>query len=114
VHWCLQAAEVLAKKHGIEAEVVDLFALSPLDRAGIVASVRRTHRAVVVEEAEAPVGVGAEVIAIINEECFFELDAAPVRVSAVNVPIPYNHGLEKAAIPKPDDIVAAVRKMFGK
>jgi len=114
VHWCLQAAETLAKQHGINAEVVDLYSLAPLDRTGIVASVRKTHRAVIVEEAEPCVGVGAEVMAIINEECFFELDAAPVRVSAANVPMPYNHGLEKAAIPNAGDIVAAVRKMFGK
>ncbi|MCO6412153.1 MAG: alpha-ketoacid dehydrogenase subunit beta [Thiogranum sp.] len=114
VHWCLQAAETLSRQFGIEAEVVDLFALSPLDRAGITASVRKTHRAVIVEEAEAPVGVGAEVMAIINEECFFELDAAPRRVSAVNVPIPYNHKLEKAAIPNAGDVVTAVRKMLGK
>ncbi len=114
VHWCLQAAETLARQFGINAEVVDLFALSPLDRAGIAASVRKTHRAVIVEEAEAPVGVGAEVMAIINEECFFELDAAPVRVSAANVPIPYNHAMEKAAIPNANDVVAAVRKLLGK
>ncbi|TCK19099.1 pyruvate dehydrogenase E1 component beta subunit [Thiogranum longum] len=114
VHWCLQAAETLSKQFGIEAEVIDLYALSPLDRAGIAASVRKTHRAIVVEEAEAPVGVGAEVMAIINEECFFELDAAPQRVSAVNVPIPYNHTLEKAAIPNPGDVVAAARKMLGR
>ena len=114
VHWCLQAAETLSKQFGVEAEVVDLYALSPLDRAGIARSVRNTHRAVIVEEAEAPVGVGAEVMAIINEECFFELDAAPLRVSALNIPIPYNHGLEKAAIPNANDVVAAVRKMFGK
>ncbi len=114
VHWCLQAAETLSKQFGIEAEVIDLYALSPIDRAGIVSSVRKTHRAVVVEEAEAPVGVGAEVIAIINEECFFELDTAPQRVSAVNVPIPYNHTLEKAAIPNAGDVVERVRRMFGK
>ena len=60
------------------------------------------------------VGVGSEVMAIINEDCFFELDAAPVRVSAVNVPIPYNHALEKAAIPNAGDVVAAARKMLGK
>jgi pyruvate dehydrogenase E1 component beta subunit len=114
VHWCLQAAEILSKQHGIEAEVVDLFALSPLDRVGIKASVSKTHRALVAEEAEAPVGVGAEVMAIINEECFFELDAAPVRVSAANVPIPFNHKLEKAAIPNAQDVVKAVLKMFGK
>ncbi len=114
VHWCLQAADILSKQFGIEAEVIDLYALSPLDRAGIAASVRKTHRAVIAEEAEPCVGVGAEVMAIINEECFFELDAPPVRVSAVNVPIPYNHTLEKAAIPNANDVVAAVRKMFGK
>ena len=57
--------------------------------------------------------VGAEVMAISNEECFYELDAAPVRVSALNVPIPYNHGLEKAALPNVGDVVAAVRGMFG-
>lgn len=113
VHWCLQAAEKL-KAQGIEAEVVDLYALSPIDRAGIRESVSKTHRAVVVEEAEPMVGVGAEVMAIINEECFFELDAAPVRVSAANVPMPYNHGLEKAAIPNADDVVKAVLKQFGK
>ncbi|HKK13492.1 MAG TPA: transketolase C-terminal domain-containing protein, partial [Gammaproteobacteria bacterium] len=114
VHWCLQAAETLSREHGIEAEVVDLYALSPLDRKGIREAVARTHRAIVVEEDEAPVGVGAEVMAIINEECFFELDAPPVRVAARNVPIPYNHTLEKAAIPNAGEVVAAVRKMFGK
>jgi pyruvate dehydrogenase E1 component beta subunit len=114
VHWCLQAADILSKQFGIEAEVIDLYALAPLDRAGIAASVRKTHRAVIVEEAEPAVGVGAEVMAIINEECFFELDAAPQRVSASHVPIPYNRALEKAAIPNANDVVMAVRKMFGK
>lgn len=114
VHWCLQAADILARQHDIDAEVVDLYALSPLDRAGIAASVSKTHRAVIVEEAEPAVGVGAEVMAVINEECFFELDAPPVRVSALNVPIPYNHTLEKAAIPNAQDVVKSVLKMFGK
>ena len=113
VHWCLQAADILSQQHGIEAEVIDLYALSPLDRQGIRDSVSKTHRAVIVEEAEPAVGVGAEVMAIINEECFFELDAAPVRVSALNVPIPYNHTLEKAALPNANDVVEAVRKIFG-
>jgi pyruvate dehydrogenase E1 component beta subunit len=113
-HWCLKAAETLAKEHGIEAEVIDLYALSPLDRDGIRESVSKTHRAIVVEEAEAIVGVGAEVIAIINEECFFELDAAPVRVSAAHTPIPYNRKLEQAAIPHPEKVVEAGLKMLGK
>jgi len=114
VHWCLQAADILAKQHGIDAEVIDLYALSPLDRQGIAASVSKTHRALIVEEAEPAVGVGSEIMAVINEECFYELDAPPVRVSAVNVPIPYNHTLEKAAIPDAKDVVKAVLKMFGK
>jgi len=114
VHWCLQAAEILAKQHGIDAEVVDLYALSPLDRNGIAQSVSKTHRALIAEEAEAIVGVGSEVMAIINEECFYELDAPPARVSAAHVPIPFNRGLEKATIPNANDIVAAVLKMFGK
>ena len=112
--WNLRAAEILSTQYGIEAEVIDLFTLSPLDRAGIKATLSKTHKAVLVEEGEAPVGVGAAVMAIINEECFFELDAAPVRVSAKPVPIPYNHRLEKAAIPNPQDVVKAVLKMFGK
>lgn len=113
VHWCLQAAEELAED-GIECEVVDLFALSPLDRAGIAASVSKTHRAIIVEEAEAPVGVGSEVMAIINEECFWELDAPPARVSAVNTPIPYAANLEKMVIPDASDVVAKVREVLGR
>ncbi len=112
VHWCLQAAEILARDHGIEAEVVDLYALSPLDREGIVRSVSKTHRAVIVEEAEAPVGVGAEIMAIINESCFFELDAPPLRVSALNVPIPYSRPLEKVVIPDAKTVVERTLTLF--
>ncbi len=114
VHWCLKAAEILQTQHSISAEVIDLYCLSPLDRAGIRKSVSKTHRAVIAEEDEAPVGVGSEIIAIINEECFFELDAAPVRVHSAFVPQPYNHTLEAAAIPDHDDVVRAVLKLFGK
>jgi pyruvate dehydrogenase E1 component beta subunit len=114
VHWNLKAAEILDKQYGISAEVVDLYSLAPLDRDGIRKSVAKTHRAVVSCEDEAPVSVGAEVISIINEECFFDLDAAPVRINSVNVPQPYNHTLEKATIPNHEDVVNAVLKMFGK
>jgi pyruvate dehydrogenase E1 component beta subunit len=114
VHWCLKAAEILDKQYGISAEVVDLYCLSPLDRQGIRQSVSKTHRAVVVGEDEAPVSVGSEVIAIINEECFFDLDAAPVRINAATVPQPYNHTLEKATIPDHEDVVTSVLKLFGK
>ncbi|NWG40110.1 MAG: alpha-ketoacid dehydrogenase subunit beta [Hydrogenophilaceae bacterium] len=114
VHWNLKAAEILDKQYGISAEVVDLYSLAPLDREGIRKSVSKTHRAVVSCEDEAPVSVGAEVISIINEECFFDLDAAPVRINSTNVPQPYNHTLEKATIPNHEDVVNAVLKMFGK
>jgi len=114
VHWCIQAAEILASQYQIDVEIIDLYCLSPLDRKGIAESVSKTHRAVIVEEAEPAVGVGSEIMAILNEECFYELDAPPVRVSAINVPIPYNHALEKAAIPNANDVVKAVLKMFGR
>jgi len=112
-HWCLEAAEKLSAEHGIEAEVIDIYSLSPHDRAGIANSVRKTHRALIAEEAEAPVGVGSEVMAILNEECFFELDAPPRRVSALNVPVPYNHNLESAAIPDSSKVLAAALAMLG-
>ncbi len=112
VHWCLQAAETLSKQYGIEAEVVDLYALSPLDREGIARSIAKTHRAVVVEEAEAPVGVGSEIMAVINETCFFDLDAPPLRVSALNVPIPYSRPLEKAVIPNAKKVVEQTMTLF--
>ncbi|MDE3020578.1 MAG: alpha-ketoacid dehydrogenase subunit beta [Pseudomonadota bacterium] len=114
VLWCLNAADILARQHGINAEVIDLYALSPIDRTGIRKSVSKTHRAVIVEEDEGPVGVGSEIISIINEECFYELDAAPIRVHAKHVPIPYSHILEKAAIPNPEDVVQTVLKLLGK
>ncbi len=113
VHWCLEAAEKLAKQ-GIEAEVIDLFALAPLDREGIKDSLSKTHRAVIVEEDEPVAGVGAEVMAVINEECFYELDAPPQRIAAKNIPIPYNRTMGKAAIPNADEVVKAVLKMFTK
>jgi pyruvate dehydrogenase E1 component beta subunit len=114
VHWNLKAAEILDKQYGISAEVVDLYCLSPMDRQGIRKSVAKTHRAVVACEDETPVSVGSEVIAIINEECFFDLDAAPVRINSATVPQPYNHKLELATIPNHEDVVEAVLKMFGK
>ncbi len=113
VHWCLEAAAELAKR-GIEAEVIDLYALAPLDREGIRDSIGKTHRAVIVEEDEPVAGVGAEVMAIINEECFYELDGPPVRITAKNIPIPYNRAMGKAAIPNAGVVVEAVLKMFAK
>ncbi len=112
-HLCLTAAERLAQE-GINAEVIDLRALKPLDRETIRRSVEKTHRVLVAEEDEAPVGVGAEVIAGVIEDCFFALDSQPVRVHAADVPVPYNAKLEKEAIPDADDVYHGALKALGK
>lgn len=110
---CLQAAEKLAKDD-ISAEVIDLRSLKPLDRETIRRSVEKTHRVLVAEEDEAAVGVGSEVITTVIEECFFALDAQPVRVHAADVPVPYAANLEKAAIPNVDDVYQGALKVLGR
>jgi pyruvate dehydrogenase E1 component beta subunit len=106
----LAAAEELAGD-GIEAEVVDLRVLRPLDESTILDSVRRTHRAVVVDEGWRSGGLAAEVIARIVEGAFFELDAPPARVCSVEVPVPYPAHLEQAALPQVADIVSEARRV---
>ena len=105
----LQAAEVLAKE-GIEAEVVDLRSLRPLDRKTIIKSVSKTSRAVVVEEDWPMYGVGAEIAATIQEGAFDYLDAPVLRVGLADVPMPYSKVLEKAAIPDVERVVAAAHR----
>jgi len=109
----LQAAELLAGK-GIDAEVVDLRVLRPLDGAAIIASVRKTHRAVVVDEGWRSGSLAAEVMARIVEQAFFDLDAPPARVCSEEVPMPYARHLEEAALPQAAKIVAAARAVMGK
>ena len=106
----LQAADMLAAD-GIDAEVVDLRVLRPLDREAISDSVRRTHRVVVVDEGWRTGSLAGEVIAGIAEDCLYDLDAPPRRVCTEEVPIPYAKHLEDAALPQPDKIVAAVREV---
>ena len=106
----LQAADTLAAD-GIDAEVVDLRVLRPLDREAISDSVRRTHRVVVVDEGWRTGSLAGEVIAGIAEDCLYDLDAPPRRVCTEEVPIPYAKHLEDAALPQPDKIVAAVREV---
>lgn len=113
VHLCLDAAKRL-EKDGISAEVIDLRALKPLDRETIRRSVEKTHRVLIAEEDEAAVGVGAEIMAVVNEECFFALDAQPVRIHAADVPVPYAENLEKAAIPHADDVYKGALKVMGR
>ena len=104
----LQAAEELAKE-GIEAEVIDLRTLRPLDAATIVDSVRKTHRIVAVEEGWAPMGVAAEIMARVIEGAFDWLDAPPARVSQEDVPMPYAANLEKLALPSVKEVVEAAK-----
>jgi pyruvate dehydrogenase E1 component beta subunit len=104
----LSAAEELASD-GLEAEVLDLRVLRPLDVDAVLASVRRTHRAVVVDENWRTLSIAAEVSARISEEAFYDLDAPVERVGSVEVPIPYARHLELAAIPSVERVVAAVR-----
>ena len=105
----LDAAEQLAAD-GIEAEVVDLRVLRPLDEEAILGAVARTHRAVVVDEGWRSGSVAAEVSARIMEGAFYELDAPVGRVCTAEVPMPYAKHLEDAALPQADDVVAAARK----
>ena len=108
----LAAADELADD-GIEAEVIDLRSLRPLDDATLTDSVATTGRAVVVDEGWRSVGLGAEVAARITETCFYHLDAPVARICGAEVPIPYPAHLEQAALPQVADIVAAARATLG-
>ncbi|WP_315832958.1 pyruvate dehydrogenase complex E1 component subunit beta [Bradyrhizobium prioriisuperbiae] len=106
--YALKAADELAKE-GIEAEVIDLRTLRPLDTDTLVASVKKTGRAVTVEEGWAQSGVGAEIAARLMEHAFDYLDAPVARVSGKDVPMPYANNLEKLALPSVADVVAAAK-----
>ena len=105
----LAAAEALAAE-GIEAEVINLRTLRPLDVETIAASVKKTNRLVTVEEGWPFAGIGAEIAMQVIEQCFDWLDAPPVRVAGLDVPLPYAANLEKLALPQPDWVIDAVRK----
>ncbi len=107
------AAAATLSKEAIEAEVVDLRSLRPLDMPTVVDSVRRTHRAVIVDEGWRSGSLSAEVAARIAEDAFYELDAPIGRVCSAEVPIPYPKHLEDAALPQPERICAAVRLLLG-
>jgi pyruvate dehydrogenase E1 component beta subunit/2-oxoisovalerate dehydrogenase E1 component len=109
----LEAAETLAAE-GISAEVIDLRSLRPLDDATLVASVSKTHRAVIIDEGWRSGSLAAELSARIMEQAFWELDAPVARVCSAEVPIPYPKHLEDAALPQPADIVAAGKALLGK
>jgi pyruvate/2-oxoglutarate/acetoin dehydrogenase E1 component len=109
VHFALEAARIL-EEEGVDAEVLDLRCLAPLDWDAVLASVRRTRRAVVVSEAHRTAGFSAELAARIGEEAFDVLEAAVARVAAKDVPVPATH-LEKLSIPSPEEIAEAARAL---
>ncbi len=113
VSTALDAAETLAGT-GVDAEVIDLRSLRPLDDAAILDSVRRTHRAVVVDEGWRSGSLAAEVSARITEQCFYDLDAPVARVCSAEVPMPYAKHLEEAALPQPDTVVEAALRVVGR
>jgi pyruvate dehydrogenase E1 component beta subunit len=106
----LAAADKL-RELGIEAEVIDLRTLRPLDTAAIIASVKKTNRIVTVEEGWPFAGIGAEIAAVVMEQAFDWLDAPPARVTGKDVPMPYAANLEKLALPQVDDVIAAARRV---
>ncbi len=110
VKFALEAAEQLAEE-GIEAEVIDLRSLRPLDTATIIESVKKTNRIVCCEEGWRFFGVGAEIAATVTEQAFDHLDAPPLRVHQKDVPLPYAANLEKLSLPGTADIVKAAKKV---
>ena len=111
VHQAFRAAEDLARE-GIDAEVLNLRTLRPLDVDGILASVRKTNRCIVVEDDWKFGGFGGEVVAIIQEFAFDHLDAPVLRCAGADVPMPYAGGLEQAALPQEEDIVKLAKSLF--
>jgi pyruvate dehydrogenase E1 component subunit beta len=111
VHVALMAADKLAKEE-VEAEVLDLRSLRPLDVDAILATVRKTNRAVVLEEGWPYVGIGAQIVAMIQDEAFDHLDAPVLRVTQADVPMPYAKNLEQMAKPSPERVVEACNRVL--
>ncbi|MCK9905211.1 alpha-ketoacid dehydrogenase subunit beta, partial [Frankia sp. Cpl3] len=105
---CLQAADLLANEHRIQAEVIDLRTIVPMDKETIYASVKKTHRLVVAHEAVKTGGVGGEIAASVSENVIEYLDAPIIRVGAAFTPVPFSPPLEKRVIPQVEEIVSAV------
>jgi pyruvate dehydrogenase E1 component beta subunit len=112
VHQALRAASMLAEQDEIEAEVIDLRTLRPLDLDTVLESVRRTNHAVIVEDDWRFGGFAGEVVALVQEHAFDALDAPIARVCGADVPMPYSRALEMAALPSEQQIVDAVRRML--
>lgn len=111
VHWSLRAARKLSEDEGIEIEVVDLRSIVPLDTETILASVRKTGKALIVHEDKVFAGIGGEIAARVAEFCFECLDGPVVRVGSRDNPVPFSRILEDAVLPQVDDVVEAARKL---
>ncbi len=107
---CLKAVQQL-EAEGIDVELIDLISLKPFDMATIAGSIRKTHKVIVVEECMKTGGIGAELLALITEHCFDDLDARPLRLSSQDIPTPYNGGLENLTIIQPHQIVKAAQDL---
>ncbi|MBC98088.1 MAG: 2-oxoisovalerate dehydrogenase [Halobacteriovoraceae bacterium] len=112
VHHSLDAAEQIASEDGASVEVVDLRSISPLDEEGILASVKKTNRVLVVHEDKVFAGFGGELVALINEKAFEWLDAPVRRVGSTFTPVGFNRILERAVLPNKDRVVDAIREML--
>ena len=110
-HHCTQALKEI-EREGYDPEIIDLISLKPIDMATIGESIRKTHRVIIVEECMKTGGIGAELVALINEQLFDELDAPVIRLSSQDIPTPYNGTLEYHTIVQPPQIVEAVRKLM--
>jgi pyruvate/2-oxoglutarate/acetoin dehydrogenase E1 component len=110
VHTAVEAAGKLAAE-GVEAEILDLRSLAPLDREAVLATVAKTSRALLLHEATLTGGIGGELAAIISEEAFEYLDAPVMRVASADSPVPYSPPLEAAFLPGVDKVVAAAKKL---
>jgi 2-oxoisovalerate dehydrogenase E1 component beta subunit len=106
----LDAAEEL-EKEGLDVEVIDLRTLAPLDKPAILASVKKTNRAIVLHEASRTGGIGGEIAATIAEEAFEWLDAPVLRVASIDTPVPYSPPLEDYYLPQTKDLLDAARKL---
>jgi pyruvate dehydrogenase E1 component beta subunit len=109
-HHCIKAVQQL-ESDGVSVELIDLISLKPFDMATITRSIRKTHKVLIVEECMKTGGIGAELMALITEQCFDDLDARPVRLSSQDIPTPYNGTLENLTIIQPHQIVETAKAL---
>jgi 2-oxoisovalerate dehydrogenase E1 component beta subunit len=110
VHTALEAAEILARD-GIDAEIIDLRTVSPLDGAAIIETVKKTNKVIILHEHARTGGLAGEIAAIINEEAFDDLDGPIVRITSLDSPVPFSPPQEEYFLPKVSDVVREARRL---